>query len=386
MPVRFRRAVLILACVLASGCSLFAPRLSSDEIPGAIKDLGGTSRKDRLIAMHSLARTGSPAVPALLAMIREGDENRRYQAVRTLGLMGSGAGEAAPALAVLLADESLTFPSSVAGALGEIGPASLAPVREALRSPSESARYWSVSVAEKFAGGDEAVIADLVQVTGDSSAAVVARAETALLRLGSPAVPALARGLASGNREVQSSCTWILGRSDDERARAALAALEDQGGAAGAEPVETSAAVSATPAASAAPGPLRLAVADLAPRSVAASDAAIAGDWLRSDLVSSKAFVVLERQQMERVLAEQSPRRTGCTSEDCAVQLGRLLSVQRIVVGSFGKVQGAFVLDVRVVSVESGAVVYTGQARGENDRKLGKGIRELALRMAREVR
>ena len=129
-------------------------------------------------------------------------------------------------------------------------------------------------------------------------------------------------------------------------------------------------------------GKLAVAVAELAAEGVPASSAAIAADWLRGALVQTGTVAVVERQNMVKILAEQGLQQTGCTQSDCAVKLGKLLNVQRMVVGSFGKFLDANVLTIRVVDIESGQVVYSDTARGKTSEEMEVAIRALASRLA----
>ncbi len=61
------------------------------------------------------------------------------------------------------------------------------------------------------------------------------------------------------------------------------------------------------------------------------------------------------------VLVEQGFQQTGCTSDECAVEVGALLGVQYMIAGSIGKVGETFTIDSRMVSMETGAVVRTKQ-------------------------
>ncbi|MDP8207573.1 MAG: CsgG/HfaB family protein [Candidatus Electryonea clarkiae] len=61
-------------------------------------------------------------------------------------------------------------------------------------------------------------------------------------------------------------------------------------------------------------------------------------DRLRLELLNTGRFLVIERNAMEDILVEQGFQLSGCTSDECAVQMGRLLGVDRIVAGSVGRV------------------------------------------------
>lgn len=125
-------------------------------------------------------------------------------------------------------------------------------------------------------------------------------------------------------------------------------------------------------------GALNLAVLDLAGQNVAAGDAAVVSDMLRAALAGTAAFNVIEKQNMTQVLAGQA----GCTSEDCAVRLGKLLNVQRMVVGSFGRLMDQLYVSVRVVDVETGKIVFAEAAKGRTAEAVEKGVETLAIRIA----
>lgn len=99
-------------------------------------------------------------------------------------------------------------------------------------------------------------------------------------------------------------------------------------------------------------------------------------------MIKTGSFTVVEKQNMQKILAEQAFQQTGCTNSECAVRLGRVLNVRRIIVGSFAKFLSNYILSVRVVDVESGKVVAADQAKAANDSNLDKEIERLALRLA----
>jgi TolB-like protein len=70
---------------------------------------------------------------------------------------------------------------------------------------------------------------------------------------------------------------------------------------------------------------------------------------------------LVERGMMEEVLQEQGFQQTGCTSEECAVEVGQLLGVQNMIGGSIGRVGDTFTIDVRMISVQSGVSLMTKQ-------------------------
>jgi len=133
-------------------------------------------------------------------------------------------------------------------------------------------------------------------------------------------------------------------------------------------------------------GGINLAVLDLTPQGVSASDASVITDMIRGALVKTGAVNVVEKQNMDKILAEQAFQQTGCTTEECAIKMGKLLNVQRIMVGSFGKLLDKYMVNVRVVNVETGKVVYADSAGGRTTENLEDQLTSLAERVARKLR
>ena len=112
-----------------------------------------------------------------------------------------------------------------------------------------------------------------------------------------------------------------------------------------------------------------IAVLDLEGRGISAIEAATLTDRLRSELVKTGAVTVVERGQMQTILAEQDFQMAGCTSDECAVEIGQMLGVTMMYSGSIGKIGATYTVDVRGVSVETGQIVNTMSRdyRGEID-------------------
>ncbi len=116
-----------------------------------------------------------------------------------------------------------------------------------------------------------------------------------------------------------------------------------------------------------------VALLDLEGRGVSQVEAASLTDRLRTALVRTGGVTVVERGQMEQVLSEQDFQLTGCTSDECAVEVGQLLGVTTMVAGSIGKVGATFSIDIRTIEVRSGQITHSlwRDYRGEIDGLLG---------------
>jgi TolB-like protein len=80
------------------------------------------------------------------------------------------------------------------------------------------------------------------------------------------------------------------------------------------------------------------------------------GNRLRSMLVKTNAFVVLERGQMDDILGEQGFQQTGCTTTECAVEMGRLLNVQKMISGTIGKLGKTYTIDLSLIDVQTAEI------------------------------
>ncbi|MFA4907805.1 MAG: PEGA domain-containing protein [archaeon] len=98
---------------------------------------------------------------------------------------------------------------------------------------------------------------------------------------------------------------------------------------------------------------------------------------LRTILSGYPQYQLIERGKMDEILKEQSFQLSGCTSNECVVEIGRLLSVEQMVAGSFGLVGQTYTIDMRIIDVETGKVVKTSQTnlRGKIDDVLEFGLK-----------
>lgn len=101
-----------------------------------------------------------------------------------------------------------------------------------------------------------------------------------------------------------------------------------------------------------------VAVMPLQASEVTPGEVALVTDAIGSHLQKDGAFRVMERSQMEKILSEQGFQQSGaCDAAECAVQAGQMLGIDRMVVGSVGRLGAAWVLNLRMVSVGTGEVL-----------------------------
>ena len=127
-----------------------------------------------------------------------------------------------------------------------------------------------------------------------------------------------------------------------------------------------------------------IAILDFDGFGISRTEAIALSNRLRNELFRLGQFEVVDRGMMENILAEQDFQQTGCTSNDCLVEVGRLLGARQMVGGSISKVGGTFTVSARLVDVETGKVLSVSDfdLRGELDDLLTRGMAQVAARLS----
>ncbi len=132
---------------------------------------------------------------------------------------------------------------------------------------------------------------------------------------------------------------------------------------------------------------LNIAVTDFEARApLSQSEAAFISDFVRSDIVNSNKFNVVEKNNMSKILAEQGFQQTGCSSAECAVQMGKILNVRLMVVGSCGQLLGQYVITMNVVDVESAKIVYSDDLSVSSSDQLRSSITHMVRKFAASIK
>ena len=128
---------------------------------------------------------------------------------------------------------------------------------------------------------------------------------------------------------------------------------------------------------------LSIAVMDLDPQGgVNKQEAGVLTNRLRSELVRTNKFVVLDRGNMDAILGEMGFQMSGCTSTECAVEMGKLLNVQKMVSGAVGKLGTLYTFDIIFIDIGTGQIEksITRDYQGEIE-----GLIKLMQSIAREL-
>ncbi|MBN8707142.1 MAG: hypothetical protein J0L62_14825 [Bacteroidetes bacterium] len=77
----------------------------------------------------------------------------------------------------------------------------------------------------------------------------------------------------------------------------------------------------------------------------------------RTSLAKTKAYDVLDRTNMDAILQEQNfTLSEACNTDECVIQIGKLLSAERIINGDIGRIGDTYTINVKMINVTSGRI------------------------------
>lgn len=130
-----------------------------------------------------------------------------------------------------------------------------------------------------------------------------------------------------------------------------------------------------------------IAVLNLDARGISESEALFLSDYMRGQItrvVKSRKFVkttniiytVVERSKMDEIFKEHAIQLTGCTDVSCAIELGKILNAEKVIIGSVGLIGETYSITARIVDVETAEIVAVADYiyKGPRDDLLTTGI------------
>ena len=113
-----------------------------------------------------------------------------------------------------------------------------------------------------------------------------------------------------------------------------------------------------------------VAILDFESRGIPTYEVETLTERLRSEAANTNAIRLIDRKMLESILNEQGLQQSGCTTDECAAEVGQLLGAQYMINGSIGKLGNTYTIDAKMVSVTTGAaeraktVTYEGEVSG----------------------
>ncbi|HDT11611.1 MAG TPA: hypothetical protein ENN58_02610 [bacterium] len=115
---------------------------------------------------------------------------------------------------------------------------------------------------------------------------------------------------------------------------------------------------------------MRMAVLELTPLKVNPDLATGVTDLLITELVNCGEFDVLERTQVAQILNEQGFQQMGVTDANAAVEAGRMLNTDIVMIGTLQQFDQSLVINVRLVEVSTAKILFADREVADNNDKL----------------
>lgn len=112
-------------------------------------------------------------------------------------------------------------------------------------------------------------------------------------------------------------------------------------------------------------------------------ESAVLTDKVINTIISNSEYSVVERSMMKEILKEQAFQMSGCTNNECAVEIGQILGVQKMVTGNIGKIGSMYSISLRVVNVATGKIEKTSsvEVKGKIEDVLVTGIPNAVMKL-----
>ena len=125
-----------------------------------------------------------------------------------------------------------------------------------------------------------------------------------------------------------------------------------------------------------------LAVMTLDPIGVSKNNSIVISERLTSRLISLKKYTIIERTNVEKILKEQKFQYSGCTDTQCAVEIGKVLNSNYVLIGSVSKLGSTYSIDCRIINVETSEALSSASFTSKSSiDDLLNGIESIAIQL-----
>lgn len=131
---------------------------------------------------------------------------------------------------------------------------------------------------------------------------------------------------------------------------------------------------------------MRIAVMDFKSDGVSDQIGRVVSNMVRNRFINSNKFVVIERGQMDMILKEQGLQQTGCTDSSCAVEIGKMLSTKKIMVGEVSTLGGTkIIISIRIVDVEKGISEFSEEERATSEEYIDQAAERITAKLTSRI-
>lgn len=130
---------------------------------------------------------------------------------------------------------------------------------------------------------------------------------------------------------------------------------------------------------------MRIAVLDFQANDVSIYAAKAVSDIITTEMAKKDDFIMVERSQMSSIMSEQGFQQSGCIDSACAVQLGKLLSAKKILIGSLSRLGDVFTITGKVVDIQTARIELADSERCLKEDDLDQAARILSVKLINRI-
>jgi len=121
------------------------------------------------------------------------------------------------------------------------------------------------------------------------------------------------------------------------------------------------------------------------PVKVSRADAGIVYALMEANFIDTGVYEVMTAEQREQILATAGATTLECRSDDCAVEIGRKLSADHIVLGSVALSEGRYIVNAKVIDVAAARTIAADSISAAELDDLETACRDLTMSLVRRA-
>ncbi len=110
----------------------------------------------------------------------------------------------------------------------------------------------------------------------------------------------------------------------------------------------------------------RVAILPFEAREVSQSESQVITELFETALVKTGVYNIIEQNQIEAIAEAQAYSLSGCVDDSCAVEVGKLLSAELIVIGTISKVGNKYIANSKIIDVALGKNIKADSVSADN--------------------
>ncbi len=130
---------------------------------------------------------------------------------------------------------------------------------------------------------------------------------------------------------------------------------------------------------------VKIAVLDFRSLMVSEEFGIAVAEIFRTKIVGLGNYTVIERGMIEQVLKEQELQLTGAVDSETAIEIGKLVGAQFVIIGSIMKTGTVYTINARLIEVETGIAKVGENITGQSEDEIPDMVAELIMKMIRKA-